>query len=81
MTAFAWVLDQGLTVLGARSFDDGQRHACEVEAAAAVAASYELPYQTLALAPICGSSLTDLGGIPQSRGLRALTETVAPTYV
>jgi 7-cyano-7-deazaguanine synthase len=81
VTALAWALREGFTILGALSFDYGQRHAREVAAAAAVAAYYEVPHQTVALAPIRGSSLTDLDGIPQGRDLGALTETVAPTYV
>jgi 7-cyano-7-deazaguanine synthase len=81
VTALAWALEQGFTVIGALSFDYGQRHAREVEAAAAVAAYYGVPHQTVALAPIRGSRLTDLGDIPQRRDLSALRETVAPTYV
>lgn len=81
VTALAWALREGLTVIGALSFDYGQRHAREVEAAAAVAAHYGVPHETVALAPIRGSRLTDLGDIPQGRDLGALSETVAPTYV
>ncbi|NTU83231.1 MAG: 7-cyano-7-deazaguanine synthase QueC [Chloroflexales bacterium] len=81
VTALAWALQEGFTILGALSFDYGQRHAREVAAAADVAAHYSVPHQTVALAPIRGSSLTDLGGIPQGRDLGALSETVAPTYV
>lgn len=81
VTALAWARQQGLALLGALSFDYGQRHAREVAAAAAVAAFYGVPHQTLALAPIRGSSLTDLGAIPQGRDLGALNETIAPTYV
>ena len=79
--ALAWATREGLNILGALSFDYGQRHAREVEAAAAVAAHYGVPHQTVALAPIRGSRLTDQGEIPQGRDLSALTETVAPTYV
>lgn len=79
--ALAWATRKGLNILGALSFDYGQRHAREVEAAAAVAAHYGVPHQTVALAPIRGSRLTDQGEIPQGRDLSALTETVAPTYV
>jgi 7-cyano-7-deazaguanine synthase len=81
VTSLAWALQEGLAVTGALSFDYGQRHAREVDAAAAVASFYGVPHQTVALASIRGSSLTDLGGIPQGRDLGALVETVAPTYV
>lgn len=81
VTALAWARQQGYTILDALSFDYGQRHAREVAAASAVAAHYDVPHQTITLAPIRGSRLTDQGDIPQGRDLGALTETVAPTYV
>lgn len=81
VTALAWALNERLEVLGALSFDYGQRHAREVEAASAVASHYGVSHQTVTLAPIRGSRLTDQGGIPQGRDIGALTETVAPTYV
>lgn len=81
VTALAWALSERFTVLGALSFDYGQRHAREVAAAEAVATYYGVPHQILTLTPIRGSRLTDLGNIPQGRDLSALTETVAPTYV
>lgn len=37
VTALAWARQEGIAVLGALSFDYGQRHAREVEAAATVA--------------------------------------------
>lgn len=80
-TALAWARGEGLSILGALSFDYGQRHAREVEAASAVAAYYNVAHHTLALAPIRGSRLTDQGDIPLGRDLGALAETVAPTYV
>jgi 7-cyano-7-deazaguanine synthase len=81
VSALAWAIAEGYDIVGALSFDYGQRHAREVAAAAAVAAHYDVPHQTVALAPIRGSRLTDLGDIPQGRDLGALAETVAPTYV
>lgn len=81
VTALAWARQEGIAVVGALSFDYGQRHAREVEAAAAVATHYGVPHQTVALAPIRGSRLTNLGDIPQGRDLGALAETIAPTYV
>jgi 7-cyano-7-deazaguanine synthase len=79
--ALAWSCGEGLNILGALSFDYGQRHAREIEAAAAVAACYGVPHQTVALTPIRGSRLTDQGDISQGCDLGSLTETVAPTYV
>jgi 7-cyano-7-deazaguanine synthase len=81
VSALAWAIAEGYDMVGALSFDYGQRHAREVAAAAAVAAHYGVPHQTVALAPIRGARLTDLGDIPQGRDLGALAETVAPTYV
>ncbi len=81
VTALAWARREGYRIVAAISFTYGQRHAREVEAAAAVAAHYGLPYQQISLAPIRGSRLTDLGDIPQGRDLSTLRETVAPTYV
>jgi 7-cyano-7-deazaguanine synthase len=81
VTALAWALREGLAARGALSFTYGQRHAREVGAAAAVASRYGVPHQTVALVPIGGLRLTDLGDIPQGHDLGALRETVAPTYV
>ena len=81
VTALAWAQQAGLQVQQALSFSYGQRHAREVDAAAAVAAHFRLPHRVISLSPIRGSRLTDLGAIPQGRDLTALTETVAPTYV
>lgn len=81
VTALAWAQREGFAILQALSFTYGQRHAREVSAAAAVAEHYGIPHQIVALTPISGSSLTDLGNIPQGRDLSALQETIAPTYV
>ncbi len=64
VTALAWARQQGYHLASALSFTYGQRHSREVEAAAAIAAHYRVPYQLVALTPISGSRLTDLGGIP-----------------
>jgi 7-cyano-7-deazaguanine synthase len=81
VTALAWAIQTGCALRGAISFTYGQRHIREVEAAAAIAAHYHVPYQSVALTPISGSRLTDLGDIPQGRDLSALDENIAPTYV
>lgn len=81
VTALAWARQQAYNLRGTISFTYGQRHAREVEAAAAIAAYYHVPHQTVALTPISGSRLTDLGDIPQGRDLAALDENIAPTYV
>ena len=81
VTALAWAQREGFTIRQCLSFTYGQQHAREVSAAAAVAEHYGLPYQAVELTPISGSSLTDLGNIPQGRDLSMLSETVAPTYV
>ncbi|HMA37756.1 MAG TPA: 7-cyano-7-deazaguanine synthase QueC [Chloroflexia bacterium] len=81
VTALAWAHAQGYALRGAVSFTYGQRHAREIESAAAIAAHYGVPYQAVALTPIGGSPLTDRGPIPQGRDLPALIEDLAPTYV
>ncbi len=81
VTALAWAVKEGYTLRGAVSFTYGQRHAREVAAAAAIAAYYDMFHQTIALTPISGSQLTDLGDIPQHRDLSALDERITPTYV
>jgi len=80
VTALAWAIETGYALRGALSFTYGQRHIREVQAAA-IAAHYGVPYQTVALTPIGGSRLTDLGDIPQGRDLSTLDEYIAPTYV
>ncbi len=81
VTALAWAVEQGYIIRAALSFDYGQHHVREAEAAAAVASDYGVPHQVVALTPISGSSLTDLGAIPQGRDVTALSEQIAPTYV
>src|SRR5689334_9791973 len=81
VTALAWARQQAFLIDSALSFTYGQRHAREIEAAAAVAHHYGVSHRTVALTPIQGSSLTDLGDIPLGRDLSSLDETVAPTYV
>jgi 7-cyano-7-deazaguanine synthase len=81
VTALASARQQGYTFQVALSFTYGQRHAREVRSAAAIAAHYRVPHQEIALTPIGGSRLTDLGDIPRGRDLTALDENIAPTYV
>jgi len=81
VTALAWAQQQNFSLLRAISFSYGQRHAREIESAAAVAAHYNLMHQVVTLTSISGSRLTDLGDVPQGRDLASLTESIAPTYV
>lgn len=81
VTALAWAIQAGYSPRVALSFTYGQRHIREVEAAAAIAAHYDVPHQSIALTPISGSRLTDLDDIPQGRDLSTLSENIAPTYV
>jgi 7-cyano-7-deazaguanine synthase len=81
VTALAWARQQKYQLQGALSFEYGQRHVREVQAAAAIAAHYGVPHQIVTLTPIGGSRLTDLGDIPQGRDLAAIDERIAPTYV
>jgi 7-cyano-7-deazaguanine synthase len=81
VTALAWAKREGFALQQALSFTYGQRHTREISSAAAVAEYYGIPHQAVALTPIGGSPLTDLGDIPQGRDLSSLSETVAPTYV
>ncbi len=81
VTALAWARQWRYTLRGTLAFSYGQRHAREIESAASVAAYYGVAHQAIALPPIGGSRLTDLGDIPQGRDLASLTENIAPTYV
>lgn len=81
LTALACTVSEGYALLGALSYNDGQRHAREVAPTSDVAAHYHMPHAVSALAPICGAPHADLGGIPQGHDLGVLTETVAPTAV
>ncbi len=81
VTALAWARQQRYDIQGALSFTYGQRHAREVHAAARIAVHYGVPHQTVVLAPIAGSCLTDGGAIPQGRDVGAVNEQIASTYV
>jgi 7-cyano-7-deazaguanine synthase len=81
VTALAWTLRQRWVILEGLSFSYGQRHVREIEAAAAIAAYYGVPHQTVALPPIAGSSLTSLDVVLQTRALDTAAATIAPTYV
>ena len=48
-TALAWARGEGLSILGALSFDYGQRHVREIAAASAVTARHNVAAHTLAL--------------------------------
>jgi 7-cyano-7-deazaguanine synthase len=81
VTALAWAKTQDFNIQKAYSFTYGQKHVKEIESAKVVAAHYGLAHEVIALAPISGSRLTDLGDIPLGRDLDSLTENIAPTYV
>ena len=81
VTALAWARQQGYAIEEAVSFSYGQRHIREIESASSVAAYYKMTHRTIALTPIEGSRLTNLGSIPQGRNLSSLQEEIAPTYV
>jgi 7-cyano-7-deazaguanine synthase len=65
----------------AYTFLYGQKHAVELEAARAVAATLGMEHQVVELPPIGGSALTDSDiPLPEKRDLASL-EGVAPSYV
>jgi 7-cyano-7-deazaguanine synthase len=82
-TALAIAHQQGFE-LHALSFDYGQRHQREVDAAAAVARHYGVQYQktiTVDLRAFGGSALTADFDIPHSRSLEKMSQEIPITYV
>jgi 7-cyano-7-deazaguanine synthase len=67
----------------ALSFDYGQRHRRELDAAAAVAAGAGVPLRTVAvdLASIGGSALTDDIAVPKGRDAHQMEAAIPATYV
>lgn len=68
----------------ALSFDYGQRHRIELDAAARVASSLgavEHRVVRIDLSAIGGSALTDAIAVPKDRKIEAMSSTVPPTYV
>jgi len=82
-TALAIAHQQGFE-LHALSFDYGQRHQREVDAAAAVARHYGVQYQktvTIDLRAFGGSALTADFDVPHSRSLVKMSQEIPITYV
>ena len=82
-TALAIAHQQGFE-LHALSFDYGQRHQREVDAAAAVARHYGVQYQktiTIDLRAFGGSALTGDFDVPHSRSLEKMSQEIPITYV
>ena len=82
-TALAIAHQQGFE-LHALSFDYGQRHQREVDAAAAVARHYGVQYQktiTIDLRALGGSALTADFDVPHSRSLEKMSQEIPITYV
>ena len=82
-TALAIAHQQGFE-LHALSFDYGQRHQREVDAAAAVARHYGVQYQktiTIDLRAFGGSALTADFDVPHSRSLEKMSQEIPITYV
>lgn len=82
-TALAIAHQQGFE-LHALSFDYGQRHQREVDAAAAVARHYGVQYQktiTVDLRAFGGSALTADFDVPHSRSLEKMSQEIPITYV
>lgn len=81
--AAAWAVAEGLEV-HAISFDYGQRHLAELEAAARVAAALGLPSHRVVrvdLRAIGGSALTSDRAVPKDREAAAIGGDVPVTYV
>jgi 7-cyano-7-deazaguanine synthase len=81
-TLAAWIVEHHpAEPVEAYTFLYGQKHAVELEAAAAVAKAFGMPHHVIELAPIRGSALTDPGvSLPEGRDL-ATAAGVAPSYV
>jgi 7-cyano-7-deazaguanine synthase len=82
-TALAIAHQQGFE-LHALSFDYGQRHQREVDAAAAVARHYGVQHQktiTIDLRAFGGSALTADFDVPHSRSLEKMSQEIPITYV
>jgi 7-cyano-7-deazaguanine synthase len=82
-TTLALVKSQGLEVY-AISFDYGQRHRCELEAASRVAAAVGVAAHLVVpidLSAIGGSSLTDDIAVPKGGSALGRADVIPPTYV
>jgi 7-cyano-7-deazaguanine synthase len=82
-TAMAIAKDQGFE-LYSLTFDYGQRHACEIEAAKRIAAALTAEKHLilkLDLGKIGGSALTSDRQVPKDRDVNRLSEEIPATYV
>jgi 7-cyano-7-deazaguanine synthase len=81
-TLAAWLREQHPgELIKAYTFLYGQKHAVEMDAALAVAKSFDIELSVVELAPIHGSALTDSDKpLPEERDLASLVG-VAPSYV
>ena len=82
-TAAAWGREQGFD-LHALSFDYGQRHRFEIEAARRIAqwlGVREHRVLRIDLSPLLRSALTGTGEVPRGRSLDAMSQGIPPTYV
>lgn len=82
-TAMAIALRQGF-IIHALSFDYGQRHRCELDAAAAVARSLGIEDHVVSaidLRAFGGSALTDNIDVPKNRDIARISDGIPATYV
>jgi 7-cyano-7-deazaguanine synthase len=82
-TCLAYALRQGFECY-ALSFDYGQRHRIELEAAARLAAQLGAAGRRvvrIGLGELGGSALTGEGSVPKSRSPEEMTADIPPTYV
>src|SRR5437660_9835392 len=82
-TALAIADDEGYE-LHTLSFDYGQRHQCEIEAALAVAKHYDVQMQktiTIDLRAFGGSALTADFEVPHARSFEKMSQEIPITYV
>lgn len=65
------------------TFDYGQRHKVEIDAAQRIAVKLGVPHQIqrLELGELLQSSLTGHGAVPKSRDLKAISHVIPSTYV
>src|SRR5713226_6073071 len=82
-TALAIAHNEGY-VLHTLSFDYGQRHQREIEAALAVARHYQVQTQKVIELDLCafgGSALTDDFDVPHARSIEKMSQEIPITYV
>lgn len=65
----------------ALSFNYGQRHGVELQAAAKVARTLGATHELLALPTLRGSALTGTGAVPTGRSAAEMADGIPPTYV